>query len=407
MKLSIAYLSILLLTFNSISCYAQKKQNKKFTEEKKSSPIAIQTGAEQTEEYLPLLKDRKVALVINQTSVIGNRLLLDSLLKLKINIVKIFSPEHGFRGESDAGEKINNQLDNQTGLPVISLYGNNKKPKLEDLKGIDIVLFDIQDVGARFYTYISTMTYLMESCAENQIDFLLLDRPNPNGFYIDGPLLQKEFSSFVGLHSVPVVYGMTIAEYARMVNGEKWLNGSLRCNLTTIPCKGYSHSSFYQLPVKPSPNLPNMRSIYLYPSLCFFEGTVVSVGRGTDWQFQVIGFPEYEKGDFLFTPVSKPGAQSPPYLNKICKGYDLSILSEKDLQQTRHISLKWLIEMYRNSPDKNNFFNIFFVKLTGNSELKKQIIDGWDEEKIRSGWQSDIDAFKKIRKKYLLYEDFE
>lgn len=380
------------------------------TEKKKSPPATfsanIKTGSEQTERYLNLLKNKKIALCINQSSVINNVPLIDTLKKLKVNIVKIFTPEHGFRGDLDAGEKVSTYNDVKTGLPIISLYDNHLKPTAGDLKGIDLVIFDIQDVGVRFYTFISTMTYVMEACAENNVEMLVLDRPNPNGFYTDGPVLEKKYSSFVGLHPVPIVHGMTVAEYARMVNGEKWLKDSVQCRLYYVPCKNYTHKSFYKLTTKPSPNLPNIRSIYLYPSLCLFEGTVVSVGRGTDLQFQVIGFPEYKKGNYTFTPRSKPGAKYPLYHNKECNGLDLSEMNEKQFQQAKKISLKWLMEMYKNAPDKKKFFNKQFNYLAGNDELKQQITEGKSEEEIRSSWKKDLEKFKKIRKKYLLYKDF-
>lgn len=364
----------------------------------------ILTGAEQTEQYLSLLEHKNIALVVNQTSLIKNRHLVDTLLKKNIHIVRIFAPEHGFRGNADAGEEIKNDTDPNTNIPLISLYGENKKPDREHLKNIDLILFDIQDVGVRFYTYISTLHYVMEACAENKIPLLLLDRPNPNGFYVDGPLLKKESRSFVGIDPVPVVYGMTIGEYAQMLNGEEWLKEGLQCDLKIIPLKNYTHQSIYELPVKPSPNLPNMTSILLYPSLCFFEGTVISVGRGTTFPFQVIGHPDL-KESFTFKPVSIPGmSKHPPLEGKTCHGIDLRNPDMSTFQKSKKLRLEWLLQMYQEYPDKTNFFNPFFEKLVGSPELKKQIIENKSEQEIRTSWKKDLRAFKKIRKKYLLYK---
>jgi uncharacterized protein YbbC (DUF1343 family) len=366
----------------------------------------IITGDERTEEYLPLIKNKNIAIVANHTSLIKNTHLVDNLLNLGINITKVFSPEHGFRGTADAGARIENKTDKKTGLPVISLYGENKKPNKEDLSDIDIVIFDIQDVGARFYTYISTMTYVLEACAENNIPVIILDRPNPNGFYVDGPVLEKKYKSFIGMHPVPVVHGMTIGEYAKMLNEEGWLKNGIKCDLNIIKCLNYDHTKLYQLPVKPSPNLPSMNSVYLYPSLCFFEGTIISVGRGTDTPFELIGHPDFSDGDFTFTPKSLPGASVyPPYKNIGCRGYYLKdFFKDKDMNK---IHLNLLIEMYDFFKDKNDFFNSYFDKLAGTSELREQVIAGKSEEEIRKSWQEDIDRYKKIRKKYLLYPDFE
>jgi uncharacterized protein YbbC (DUF1343 family) len=366
----------------------------------------VKVGAERTEEYLPLIKNKNIAIVANHTSLIKNTHLVDSLLNLGINITKVFSPEHGFRGTADAGASIENKTDKKTGLPVISLYGKNKKPKKEDLSDIDIMIFDIQDVGARFYTYISTMTYVLEACAENNIPVIILDRPNPNGFYVDGPVLEKKYKSFIGMHPVPVVHGMTTGEYAKMVNEEGWLKHGIKCHLNIIKCLNYDHTKLYQLTVKPSPNLPSMNSVYLYPSLCFFEGTIISIGRGTDASFELIGHPDFSDGDFTFTPKSIPGASlNPPYKNIGCRGYYLKdFFKDKDMKK---IHLNLLIEMYDFFKDKNDFFNSYFDKLAGTSELREQIIAGKSEEEIRKSWQEDIDRYKKIRKKYLLYPDFE
>ena len=365
----------------------------------------IITGAERTNKYIYLLKNKNVAIVANHTSLIKKTHLIDSLLNLKINIVKVFSPEHGFRGNADAGAKVGNKTDSKTGLPLISLYGKNKKPTAKMLSNINIVVFDIQDVGARFYTYISTMTYILEACAENNIPVIILDRPNPNGHYVDGPVLEKEFSSFVGMHTVPVVHGMTIGEYAKMVNGEGWLKNQVNCNLTVIKCKNYNHNKFYQLPVKPSPNLPSINSIYLYPSLCFFEGTIISVGRGTPYPFEIIGHPDFSQGNYSFTPKSTPGASlHPPFKNQQCNGYYLKDFFNEN--NTNKIHLKYLIEMYDFFKDKDDFFNSFFDKLAGTDKLRLQIIAGKSEKEIRKSWKPQINKYKKIRTKYLLYPDF-
>jgi uncharacterized protein YbbC (DUF1343 family) len=371
----------------------------------------IVVGAERLGLYLPLLKNKRVAIVVNQTSVIGDQSIVDVLLEENVVVKKIFAPEHGFRGTADAGAHIDDSKDSKTGLPIISLYGNHKKPTAEDLTGVDLVIFDIQDVGARFYTYISTMHYVMEACAENELAFMVLDRPNPNGHYVDGPLLQKSQQSFVGMHPVPVVHGMTVGEYAQMVNGEGWLANGQQVQLTVIPCQYYTHLRPYSLPIKPSPNLPNDRAIYLYPSLCFFEGTVVSIGRGTDKQFQVMGHPDYQKGAFSFTPVPKPGATDPVLKNKLCRGIDLS--SQPPLEalknSTTKIQIEWLIDFYRELNMGESFFlkNLFFDKLAGGKELREQIIEGRTAEEIRAGWGVGLEGFKEVRRKYLIYEDFE
>ena len=353
-------------------------------------------GADKITSFRHLLNNQNIAIVGNQTSMIGNTHIVDSLLKLKINIVKVFSPEHGFRGIADAGEKIENQKDKKTGLPIISLYGKNKKPSPTQLAGIDIILFDIQDVGARFYTYISTLHYVMEAAANNDIKIIVLDRPNPNGHYIDGPIREKDFQSFVGMHPVPIVHGMTIGEYAKMINGEGWI--SKKCKLTIIEMENYTHNMHYDLPKKPSPNLPNARSVNLYPSLCLFEGTNVSIGRGTNYPFQHFGAP-YLKSNYSFTPKSGPGSKNPKHKNKRCYGTDLR--TQKHYLRTIH--LDWLIESYNSSPEKNKFFTNFFDKLAGTNKLREQIIAGKKSEEIKESWQEDLNKFKEIRKKYLLY----
>jgi uncharacterized protein YbbC (DUF1343 family) len=369
----------------------------------------IRTGADQTALYLPLLKGRRVAVVANQTSLIGSTSLVDSLLALHVSIKKIFFPEHGFRGDEDAGSNLKTYKDKKTGLTCISLYQKeNKKPKPSDLADVDIVIFDLQDVGVRFYTYLSTLHYVMEACAENKKPLLLLDRPNPNGHYVDGPVLEEKYRSFVGMHPVPIVHGMTLGEYAQMINGEGWLAKKVKCDLTVIPCKNYSHKDYYELPVKPSPNLSGMSAVYLYPSLCLFEGTIVSVGRGTDKPFQCFGYPGMPKGPYTFTPHPIKGASSDPLYNgKLCTGYDISLYGSMYMKHNRQIYLFWLINTYKEAPDKANFFNGYFVSLAGTAELQKQIMEGKTEDEIRKSWEPGLKQFKETRKKYLLYEDFE
>ncbi|MBE9469020.1 MAG: DUF1343 domain-containing protein [Bacteroidetes bacterium] len=374
---------------------------KNFSSQNNNNKIKIIVGAENTNEYLPTLTNKKVAIVANQSSYIKHTHIVDSLLSLNINVVKIFAPEHGLRGAADAGEHINNNIDKQTGIPIISLYGKNKKPQSEDLQNIDIIIFDIQDVGVRFYTYISTMHYVMEACAENNIDFLVLDRPNPNGFLVDGPVLDTNFRSFVGMHKVPMVYGMTIGEYALMINGEGWLKNNEKCKLKVIKCKNYTHQTLYNLPIKPSPNLPNMKSVNLYPSLGLFEGTVVSVGRGTNFPFQVIGHPDFKNNNFSFMPKSIMGAaKNPKFKNVKCFGLDLRNMKIDNSK----INLNLLISAYRNLNIGDKFFNPYFKNLAGNNILRQQIIDQLSEKEIRKTWKKDLLTFKKIRKKYLLYK---
>lgn len=359
-------------------------------------------GASRLELYLPEIKDKNVGIVANQTSVFNGTHLIDTLLTYNIDIRKIFTPEHGFRGKADEGASVGNSIDEKTNIPIISLYGNNKKPTSSQLEDIDVLLFDLQDVGTRFYTYISTMTYVMEAAAENDISVIILDRPNPNGFYIDGPVLKDENSSFVGLHQVPVVYGLTIGEYALMVNGEHWLKDSLHCKLQVIPLGDYDRDCIYRLSVKPSPNLPNWESVYLYPSLCFFEGTVVSVGRGTQFPFQVYGHTSIQ-ADFTFTPRQAEGRNKPLLCDEQCFGKDLIDYAHNFKKEKAKINLSWLIEAYNQLKDKEKFFNNFFVKLSGTKELQQQIEDGLSEKEIRDSWKEELDKYKEIRKKYLLY----
>lgn len=389
----------------------------------------IQTGADQPEIYLPLLKDKKVGVLTNQTGITnyivkeGNREIYDSrgrfvkmtdippriytesiidfLIREKINLKKIYAPEHGFRGTADAGELIKDGKDTKTGLPIISLYGNNKKPTKEQLAGIDVMIFDLQDVGARFYTYISSLHYLMEACAENNIPLIVLDRPNPKGATVDGPLLEMKNKSFVGMHPIPVLHGMTIGEYAQMINGEKWLQNGVQAKLTVIPCKNYNKGMHYSLPVRPSPNLPNDTAINLYTSLCFFEGTNVSMGRGTEKQFQIYGSPFLKNMDFTFTPKPNEGAKDPVHNGVKCFGEDLSTHKTID-----GLSLEWLLKAYKNTDNKEKFFNNFFIKLAGTDKLQKRIEKGLTEKEIRESWKAGIEDFKNKRKKYLIYSDF-
>ncbi|HSH53273.1 MAG TPA: DUF1343 domain-containing protein, partial [Bacteroidales bacterium] len=352
--------------------------------------------------------NKKVAIVANHSTLINGIHLVDSLLALGIDVQKIFSPEHGLRGSAEAGELIDNDIDPKTGLQVVSLYGNSKKPLKKDLKDIDVVVFDLQDVGVRFYTYISTMHYVMEACAENKVEMIVLDRPNPNGYFIDGPVLDTAYQSFVGMHPVPIVHGMTIAEFAQMINGEGWLNNGLKCDLNVIPCENYAHDSLYQLSIPPSPNLQNMLAIYLYPSLGFFEGTALNVGRGTDFPFQVFGSPELLNAEFTYKPRSINGfSKNPKHKNQKCYGVDLRKINIEQLTALRKINLEWLIFGYQNSPDKDQFFYAFFYNISGTSELENQIRKGLTAEKIRESWKPELEEFKKIREKYLIYPDFE
>lgn len=383
-----------------------------------STKIAeIKTGADDWITYLPFLKNHKnIGVVANQTSIVNynpnakNRdelraqpatksmHLVDWLVENKVNVTKIYAPEHGFRGTADAGELIKDGKDTKTGISIISLYGDNKKPKPEQLAGIDILVFDLQDVGARFYTYISSLHYIMEACAENKIQLLILDRPNPKGDTVDGPVLEKENSSFIGMHTIPVLHGMTIGEYGKMINGEKWLKNGVQCELTIVPCVNYTKDMSYSLPVRPSPNLPNDQSINLYTSLCFFEGTNVSLGRGTEKQFQIYGSPFLPKTDFSFTPKPNLGSKDPLHNGKVCYGEDLS-----NVPKVKGIELKWLLKAYATTADKSKFFIPFFTKLAGTKKLQEQIEAGMTEADIKKSWEKGIEDFKKIRKKYEIY----
>ena len=367
----------------------------------------LMTGAERTSLYVPLLEGKRVGVVVHPASRIGPVHLVDSLLNRGVQIIRIFSPEHGFRGNGDAGEVLNDETDSRSGLPIISLYGNRKKPLPEDLEGLDILLFDLQDVGTRFYTYLSTLHLVLEACAENGIPLMVLDRPNPNGYFVDGPILDPAFRSFVGMHPIPIVHGMTLGELARMINGECWLRDSLGSDLTVISCKGYFRGREYDLPVPPSPNLPNMLATYLYPSLCLFEGTIVSVGRGTETPFQVYGSPDFPTGTFQFIPSPMPGAKHPPHEGKICKGYDLRSLDGKDIRRLGRLDLTYLLDYYMQYPDPPVFFlsNGYFDLLAGTDQLRNQIQLGWTEAQIRESWKEGLAQFKSLRQRYLLYKE--
>jgi len=389
-----------------ISC----QQNKKVTSTKATNNVKkIITGAERTALYHPILKGKRVAVVANLTSVVFKETknkdkkkythLVDSLLSLDINVVKVFAPEHGFRGKADAGEHVNDGKDAKTGLSIFSLHGKNRKPSKEQLKDIDIVVFDIQDVGVRFYTYIATLQYVMEACAEVGIPVMVLDRPNPNGHYVDGPTLEIEHRSFLGLNPIPLVYGMTMGEYAQMLNGEGWLENSLKCDLTVIELLNYNHNSIYHLPIRPSPNLPNDKAINLYPSLGFFEGTIINAGRGTEMQFQIYGAPFFDKTSFSYTPQPNFGSKYPKHKGKLSNGVDLR--KEKRLNK---VDIKWIIDAYNRTPKTEKFFGATFTVHAGNETLQKQIIKGLSAKAIQKTWKKDVKKFKKIRAKYLIYK---
>jgi len=430
LKFLLVPISVILLGAN---CSAQKQKTKiKSGDEKvkiKSdtpSPSSIITGAERLNLYVPLLKGKRVAVFANHTAIVGKTHLVDTLLKLGVNVKVAFGPEHGFRGNAPDGAKIETTVDKATGIPIVSLYGQKNKPSKEDLKDIDVMIYDIQDVGTRFYTFISSLQLYMEAALENGIPLLILDRPNPNGFYVDGPVLQPKFKSFVGMQPIPVVYGMTIGEYAMMLGGEKWLSEKANSRMDyyktaqnspdtpfhflVIKCTKYTHNSKYALPVKPSPNIPEIQSVYWYPSICFFEGTVISEGRGTEKPFEYFGHPSLPKNMFSFTPHSNEGAPSPKYKGQVCYGWNVSGTPEQVLKMVDgRLQLKYLLEAYRLFPDKENFFkkDNGFNRLAGTDELMKQIKEGKTEAQIRASWEPELNAFKKIRKKYLLYPDFE
>ena len=364
----------------------------------------IETGAEQTGRYLPLLEGRRVGIMTNHTGTVGRTHLVDTLRSLGVDIRVVFAPEHGFRGQADAGESVASYRDRKTGINVVSVYGSTKRPPDSIMQRLDVLLFDIQDVGLRYYTYLSSMHYLMEACAANGKQLIVLDRPNPNGFYVDGPVLEAKHRSFVGMHPIPVVHGMTLGELARMIDGEGWLRDGLRCKLTVIPCRGYTHRSRYRLPTAPSPNLPNMRAVYLYPSLCFFEGTPVSLGRGTDFPFQAYGHPELQ-GEFSFTPRSNAGAKYPPLKDKLCHGVDLRTSPSDERIWEREVDLGYVIDCYRQLNLGEKFFTPMFDRLTGTDYVRQMILQGAGADRIKASWADDVERFKQTRKPYLLYEE--
>lgn len=393
--------SILLFFF----CFAACSKAQPYPEEKNPLPLEIKTGAERTDKYLPLLQGKKVGILTNHTGIIGDQHLVDFLNNAGINVVYIFAPEHGFRGNADAGEKIDNSVDSQTGIPVYSLYKNKAgRPDNQIMQEIDIVVFDIQDVGLRYYTYYISMYKMMDACAENNKAMIVLDRPNPNGFYVDGPVLDMKYKSGVGYLPIPIVHGMTLGELALMINGEKWLPGKRICNLEVITCENYTRQTRYELPVPPSPNLPNMKSVYLYASTCFFEGTSVSLGRGTEMPFQIYGSPDMKGFDFSFIPRSMPGAKNPPLKDKLCYGRDLRNLSDEEIWK-EGINLNYVIEAYNTSENKKTFFKPFFENLMGVSYVREMIIQGKSNEEIKSHWKNDIDRFLIQRTPYLIYEE--
>ncbi len=359
----------------------------------------VEVGAQQLDLLIPSLNNKRVALVVNNTSLVNKTHLVDSLKSRGIPIVLVFGPEHGFRGTAADGEHVNDSIDEKTGIPIFSLHGKTKKPTVDQLANVDVVVFDIQDVGARFYTYISTMHYVMEACAENGKEIIILDRPNPNGSYVDGPVRKPEFKYFLAMHPIPIVHGLTVGELAQMINGEGWLEGGKKCSLTIIPVKNWAHQDEYSLPVRPSPNLPNDLAIKLYPSLCLFEQTVISVGRGTTMQLQVLGNPELTDMKFQFTPVSMKGiSNTPPHENKLCYGENL-----RSVKAERKFDLSYLFKYYKLYPIKEKFFLPYFDNLAGTKELRQQIINGIMEEQIRASWEPELSQYKEMRKKYLLY----
>ena len=375
------------------------------TNAQKTNNSRIAVGAEQTSEYFPILKNKKIAVFSNHTGMIGNKHTVDVLLENKLNVVAIFSPEHGFRGDADAGEHVSSSVDSKTGVPILSLYdGKAGKPSEESMRKFDVLLVDIQDVGLRFYTYYISMVKLMDACAEYNRKMIILDRPNPNGHYVDGPILDMKYKSGVGWLPIPVVHGMTLGELALMVNGEKWLPASKECDVTVIKCKNYTHHSLYQLPVAPSPNLPNMKAIYLYPSTCYFEATPVSLGRGTSLPFQIYGHPNMRGYDYAFTPKSIPGAKNPPQLDKLCYGKDLSGLSDKEIWE-KGVDLSYVIDAYTNLNMGEHFFRPFFELLIGTDYVRKMIIQGKSADEIKAMWKDDVEKFKVQRKPYLLYAE--
>lgn len=384
-------LFIVILAFITLHCQAKQSR--------------VIVGAEQTNDYLPILKNKRIAIFSNHTGMVENKHLLDVLLENKINVVAIFSPEHGFRGNADAGEHVSSSVDPKTGVPILSLYdGQLGKPSEESMRKFDLLIVDIQDVGLRFYTYYASMVRLMDACAEYNRKMLILDRPNPNGHYVDGPILDMKYKSGVGWLPIPVVHGMTLGELALMVNGERWLPASRICDITVIKCKNYTHQTMYQLPIPPSPNLPNMKAVYLYPSICYFEATPVSLGRGTQLPFQVYGHPNMTGYNYSFTPHSTSGAKSPPQLGRLCHGVNLSELSEEEIRK-KGVDLSYLIDAYQNLNMDDYFFRPFFERLIGTDYVRKMIEQGKDADEIKAMWKEDVEKFKVQRRPYLLYEE--
>lgn len=384
-------LFIVILAFTTLHCQAKQSR--------------VIVGAEQTNDYLPILKNKRIAIFSNHTGMVGNKHLLDVLLENKINVVAIFSPEHGFRGNADAGEHVSSSVDQKTGVPILSLYdGQLGKPSEDSMRKFDLLIVDIQDVGLRFYTYYASMVRLMDACAEYNRKMLILDRPNPNGHYVDGPILDMKYKSGVGWLPIPVVHGMTLGELALMVNGERWLPASRICDITVIKCKNYTHQTMYQLPIPPSPNLPNMKAVYLYPSICYFEATPVSLGRGTQLPFQVYGHPNMTGYNYSFTPQSTSGAKNPPQLGRLCHGVNLSELSEEEIRK-KGVDLSYLIDAYRNLNMDDYFFRPFFERLIGTDYVRKMIEQGKDADEIKAMWKEDVEKFKVQRRPYLLYEE--
>ena len=384
-------LFIVILAFITLHCQAKQSR--------------VIVGAEQTNDYLPILKNKRIAVFSNHTGMVGNKHLLDVLLENKINVVAIFSPEHGFRGNADAGEHVSSSVDQKTGVPILSLYdGQLGKPSEDSMRKFDLLIVDIQDVGLRFYTYYASMVRLMDACAEYNRKMLILDRPNPNGHYVDGPILDMKYKSGVGWLPIPVVHGMTLGELALMVNGERWLPASRICDVTVIKCKNYTHQTMYQLPIPPSPNLPNMKAVYLYPSICYFEATPVSLGRGTQLPFQVYGHPNMTGYNYSFTPQSTSGAKNPPQLGRLCHGVNLSELSEEEIRK-KGVDLSYLIDAYRNLNMDDYFFRPFFERLIGTDYVRKMIEQGKDADEIKAIWKEDVEKFKVQRRPYLLYEE--
>ncbi len=409
----ILLISLALIISPAISCSQNKSKSKDQSRIQVNAQLEtdvdvernVITGAERTELYFPLIEGKRVAVMSNQTGMVGNEHLVDMLIRRGHNVVGIFSPEHGFRGTADAGEHVSSSVDKKTGTPIWSLYGSGGgKPSADNMKEFDVLLFDLQDVGLRFYTYYISMMGLMDACAEHNKKMIVLDRPNPNGMYVDGPILDMKYKSGVGWLPIPVVHGMTLGELAVMINGEKWLTNDRTCDLAVVPCDNYTHQTLYELPVSPSPNLPNIHSIYLYPSTCMFEGTVMSLGRGTHFPFEVYGHPNYKNSDFTFTPRSVPGAKNPPLLNKKCYGIDLRSIPNDEIIE-KGLDLSYIIDAYNNLNIGNKFFTSFFENLVGVDYIRSDIMEGKSAEEIKAKWADDVENFKIQRKPYLLYEE--